>query len=163
MKRKVLGMMIVLTFFGSLAHADFVNIPPSEFRSWNDDSNQLFMAPSGWAEYCLKDTTTGAIVAPVHLPNGAIIKNMRVMYIDNDGTHNIQAILRRVNMYTGNGVHIFDITSSGLSPSIRTMIDSSAPSGAIRLVSNSVLQYYVMIYFTAPSADLRLYGVVIEY
>jgi hypothetical protein len=163
MKKMAVGILLIGAFLCSLAWADFVNVPPSEFRSWNDDADQLKMAPSGWADFCLKDTVQGAIVAPVHVPNGAIIKNIRVMYIDNDATYSIRVVLTRVNMYNGNTADIFDITSSGASVSIRTMIDSSAIPASLRLVSNAVCQYYVLAYFSDPSEQLRLYGIVVEY
>jgi hypothetical protein len=163
MKKWVLGFLGCL-FLLSVAQAGIVNVPLNCIRSWNDDSNQLaFICTGPTAVYLYKDTSADNLYAPVYLPDGAIIKNIRVMYMDNDASGDVYAILFRSNMYTGTRDTLLQVQSSGASSAIQNMVGSTCTPPSLRLVNNAACQYFLRLYFTSFGTDLRIYGVAIEY
>lgn len=109
---------------------------------------------------------TGNEVAPfrqyinINLPHGAIIKNIKVFLIDNNGTSNLS-----VGLYThSNNFHqLATLSSSGLSSSASTQ---TLDSGTISLTVNNLTRgYFLLLYSSSWPADntLKLDRILITY
>lgn len=102
--------------------------------------------------------TTGEIHAPVYLPNGAVITEVRFYIYDNDATYDF--VYLQIFRYT---------MSSGAS----TFSSATIPTGTYALssytctpnwtVDNSLYQYMLRIGMPQNSSNHRLYGVRITY
>jgi len=157
----------VLAFFallsGSYLMAEFVNVPSAAFQSQGDSGIEI----SSRYAYIALGSTEQILYAPVYLPDGAIIKNMRVQYLDNDATFDISVELVQANTYAGTYTVLLNATSAGASPNVQSMVDSdcspNAPSK--RLAVNAVLTWVIRVNMGAPGLgnSTRIYGVVIEY
>jgi len=147
---------MVLLLLGTRAYGDKINIPPCAFHPASDLDSRYLMND---AEYI---TGSSALYAPVCLPDGAIIKNMKAMVVD-ASLGWLDIVLYRVNMYTKAQEMIFWVGThySPDSSDIRPLIASSVSPPSLRLVNNGACQYYIW-YFSGGS-NLRLHGITIEY
>lgn len=102
--------------------------------------------------------TTGEVHAPVYLPNGAVITEVRFYIYDNDATYDFVYLqLFRYTMSSGAGIFssvaiptgTFGITSYATTPNYT--------------VDNSLYQYMIRIGMPQNSTNHRLYGVRITY
>lgn len=108
--------------------------------------------------------TSDAFVAPVQLPNGAIIQSIRAAVWDNS-TSSLSVELVRNDMLNPAFSTLFSVASVGASPSTVILVDStsSVPSP----VNNLTHAYFV--YVTCPGSwatemsNLRFQGITITY
>ena len=159
----ILGMVCLFLFMSSVARAEKLSVPACGFIAQGHQAEQLQMPLSMGNYIYRKDTTEAIFYTPVYLPQGSIIKWIRVHVIDNDSTYDIQGALFRGNKYTGAGNMIYFVQTSGASSSVRHFTDTSPSPPAQTLVNNDVCTYWVGIAFGAgPSGlDRRVYGVTI--
>jgi len=152
------AMVLMIGGWGAPAVlADFIHIPASEFNV--SPSDGMFMG----GQFVYKTDTIGYLTAPVHLPDGAIIKNIRVFYYDNH-VSSIQVSLYRRNQYTDDFTQLFYLQTAEAINSDRFAVDSTcSPAPSYRKVYNNACQYYLRVYFGATGNDLKIYGVAIEY
>lgn len=153
---KIALVISVLLIMGSIVRGEKINIPPCAFHPANDVEARYLMNDG---EYV---TGSSALFAPVDLPDGAIIKNMKAMVVD-ASLGWLDIVLYRINMYTKAKEMIFWVGThySPDSSDIRSLIDSSVSPASLRLVNNGACQYYLW-YFSGGS-NLRLHGITIEY
>ena len=159
--KKLLRMsvfLILLVGCVSLASADFVSVSFADFKG--DTETEEFDINKNWVE---KETANGHLYAGVNFPNGAVIKNMRVLLLDNSADYDVTARFIRANMYLGAGDFIFQVTSSGASTAVQSLVDSSTGLASNRKVYNNVLNYGVQLDFDGGDGLIRVYGVVFEY
>jgi hypothetical protein len=155
-----LGCFLLVTGF---LMADFVTVTPAAFDDDNDDPNTR--NTDMWGTY-LTNTAGAWFLAPVHLPDGVTLLNIRLHYLDSNAGANIDIYcnLIRVNKYTGGRDYLFQTNTSGpASGSIRSVVDNTCPTPAWRLVRNNACNYYILIGFNTTGSSLRVYGVTIEY
>ncbi len=152
------ALILLFVFSASTTRADFVNVPASAFRG--DTESEDFDCDG---IYVIKTSTVGLLYASVYLPDGAVIKNMRLLYQDNSTHYNVTATLWRMNMFTGGSTALFLVSTSGASPTPQSLVDSTTSVPANRMVYNNVLQYCVSLYFNGGDSNIRVYGVTIEY
>jgi hypothetical protein len=154
-------MVFFACFFllAGLALADFVTISPIEFDDDDDDANSQNCEM--WGEY-VYDSGGVWLLAPVHLPHGARIRNMRIFFVDNHA-QDLWFNFYRINKFTGVREIIFGGTTSGASASIRTIVDSTCSPPALRAVLNNTCSYFMALGFNAASSGMRCLGVTIEY
>ena len=155
--------MVVLTIAilcpANTLQADFVNVPFSSFHQ-GDAGFRHYTLASG---YVFSPNNSVTLFAPVHLPDGVVIKNIRLSYLDNDGAFNIELSLKRMNMFSGELNTMFSTSSSGASGSMRTVVDSScSPAASYRKVYNNACQYFLQVSLRTPSTQ-QIYAVTIEY
>jgi hypothetical protein len=150
--------IFLLVFSASLAMADWVNVPAAAFKA--DKESEDFDINAGYVQ---KPTTDGYLYAPVNLPNGAVIKNIRLLYMDNSASYDVTAILIRANMYNNTTMALFQVSTSGASGTYQSLVDSTTPVAANRKVYNNVLQYAVQLYFSGGDDLILVMGVTIEY
>lgn len=134
-------------------------IPAYAFLPRNDDPNWGFK--SGYLY--LKDTSPvfGAVAAPVHLPDGAIITKVVMRYWFNAPEGGIQGKLYRRNMYTDEEQFMVSTLGvTGMAPSWRTDEETNIWGPRI---SNSGYSYYLFIRFTGKGEEIRLAGIKIIY
>jgi len=104
--------------------------------------------------------TTGVFVAPLHLPDGAVITKMSVRYIDNSAS-DFSVSINRSDMFGGapSTTTVGSISTSGTSLNWQTGVVSSFTNATI---DNSQYAYYVLLTGMASSQHI-LGGVIIEY
>lgn|GEM_PF-4079091 len=105
---------------------------------------------------------TGSATAAIHLPDGAVITELRVFMID-DATADMQfLLLRRPLMGTAGGtIASIDTSSVSRDPAVRVMNDVSISGGTI---DNFVNQYLLRVVIAPTSVgDLEFRGAVITY
>jgi len=164
-KTAVFGCLVLAVMLSaSRLTAEFVYVPASAFHT-QDESGGLWLEGM-YGQYVYRASTGhGWLYAPVSIPDGAVIKNARLLYYDNGGY--IEFHFYRYNMYSGSAHMLFDGTTVGLpaSTEIRSLVDSSvsplAPS--YRKVHANALSYTVRVSLSQLGDTLRIYGFVIEY
>jgi hypothetical protein len=124
--------------------------PDDETHTYNKSNGKL--SPS---------TTGGIFSAPVHLPNGAVVKKMVVKYKDNNFTDSFYLDFLRNNMMGGGGQQLasFESTDTGTgfaSAQITASIVNST-------IDNSTYAYKLFFYSADGTTNHELGGVLIEY
>jgi len=159
MRKKWMVFFACFFLLTGLALADFVTISAIEFNDDDDDSNTRNC--DIWGEY-IYDAGGVWHLAPVHLPHGAIVRNMRVNFYDNHA-QDIWINFYRINKFTGVQEYIFQIPTSGAVAGIRSIVDNTCTPPALRGVVNSACDYFVAIGFNAQSSALRIHSVTFEF
>ena len=150
--------LILLAACISVSSADFVHVSWADFKG--DKHDEGYDINMNWVD---KQVDSGHLYAGVHLPEGAIIKNMRVLLIDTSADYNVTVRFIRSNMYLGTGDSIFEVSSSGSSGAVQSLVDSSTDVASNRKVYTNVLTYSVQLYFSGGDGNIKVYGVVFEY
>ncbi|MDB5206934.1 MAG: hypothetical protein JWR72_2009 [Flavisolibacter sp.] len=112
----------------------------------------------------LTTNTFRKVVAPVHLPHGAVLQNMTVYVIDNSVTDNLLILLSRKlqldNFAADNLGFVISAGSTGISTAYPTSLGSN-------VVDNSVNTYYLYAGLNnSPNpwtGNIYLRGVIIQY
>jgi len=158
--KKAFMVLICLFLLTAVAQADKITLGPADFV---DDMGAANAYDITNEEYIIKTTASGTLVAPVHLPDGAIIKSVTVIYYDND-TSAIYWYLGRANKYTGTIDYLYTDYTPGTSTSIRSSVDYSCfPAPSYSQVINGACHYWIELRFYVVSTDLRVYGITIDY
>ena len=157
-KRILLAGILGAALLTGPVFADFIHVPGAAFTG---DSAQE-RVNRGYYLHPLD--SIGNLYAPVELPHGAIIKNVRIFYRDNHATGNLVVSLYRRNLYNSDFHELFHLETSGTSMTDQVQVDSSVnPAPAYRKVYNNACQYYLQAFFSGYSTSLKLYGVTIEF
>ncbi len=100
-------------------------------------------------------------VAPVFLPDGAIVTKVKVTYYDNEASYDGHIDLVKVYMYGGGEILMASEGTSG-TPGFSTVTDNTIIS---ETVSNDGYNYYLSasMTYSSNSLNMRLYGAEIEY
>lgn len=159
MTKKLLVCFACFFLLASVAMADFVTVTPVAFN--DDDDEAGARNCSIWGEY-VSDSGGVWLLAPVNLPHGAVVKNMRVHYLDN-AANDIWINFYRVNKWTGVQEYIFQVTTTGAENTIRSVVDSTCTPAARRMIYNNSCNYIVAIGFNTAGTAQRIYGITIEY
>lgn len=163
-KGRLFGCLVLILLLSAPALlAEFVYVPASAFKT-QDESGGLWLEGM-YGQYVYRGSAgQGWLYAPVLIPDGAVIKNAKLMYYDNGGY--MEFHFYRYNMYSGSAHMLFSGTTVGLPDSIeiRSLVDSSIPyAPSYRKVYANVLSYTVRVSLSQLGDTLRIYGFVIEY
>jgi len=154
------------------ATAQSYSIDPSDFsglrtNSKKDKDNALiFEDNTAFVGVFKKDEGT-SLIAPIHLPDGAVIQQILFYYMDRDAQNLALSVMRRA--YTGNNDPVIPTwNSTGNSSSVQTSMH--APSPGKEVIDNSLYSYRVIINLN-PTSDAndsndpthRVYGLQIKY
>jgi len=161
MKKHIVLLLSLFVVVAAPARADKISIGPADFMDPGDASDALGIG--GWCEYVYKDTEMGNLYAPVHLPDGCVIMNIRLVYFDTDADDDVDCHLIRRNKFSGATQPLFSTSSSGFLAGSRSIVDSSCVPASNRLVNNGACTYFINLYFSDWGTDLRVYSVTIEY
>ncbi len=159
--RKIISVLLFACFLFSTVlpvNAQRINIPPSAFTETFDDTRSL----GNDGQY----VWGGPMIAPVYLPDGATLRKMKVIYIDNFNLAEVMVQLYRVNMYTGTKVLIFQVFShlwAGDSPDIASMSTSSCANSNWKKVNNGGYQYFLIFNPYGGNGSLQLHGVTLAF
>jgi hypothetical protein len=158
------GVLVFMVFFLlSPLVADHVNVPASAFKSGSSSFDALWN-PLGGDYVYLGGTGSSTLCAPVFLPDGVMIKNMRVVYYDNDSGDDLHVELHRQNVFVpGTTLVVFEFSSSGATNAVQYAVDSTTPVPAKRKVQNGPVTWFIKAHFGDAGPSLRLYSVQIEY
>jgi len=143
----------------SAAYSDYLFIPARAFHGDAQTVDYDSYETRIWME-----TSGGYLVAPVYLPQGAVVDGVFLFYKDN-GTGYIRCELMRVNPDADGYVQQFPITTSGASPDVQHAVNWAVTAGT-RTINNAVFTYYIRLYFSSSatgSTDYSVYGVRIHY
>jgi hypothetical protein len=163
MRKTFLGIVILL-ILTPLITADYVNVPASAFTG--KDSSVPYTRPTYGECVYITSGGSGYLTAPVILPDGVIIKYVRLNFIDNTDSGFILVHLVRLNHFNGISANVFSVTTenSASSPSMQWVVDNTAsPTSAYRKVRNGQVTWNISAYLSSSSPDLRIYSVQIEY
>jgi len=153
-------VLICLFLLTAIAQADKITLGPADFVDDMGAANAYDITSDA---YLIKTTAAGNLYAPVHLPDGAVIRSVTLVYYDNDAG-SIYWYMGRCNKYTGVTDYLFTDYTPGASTAIRSSVDSScSPAASYRKVYNGACHYWFELRFYVVSANLRAFGVVIDY
>jgi hypothetical protein len=109
----------------------------------------------------INQATSGAMVAPVHLPHGATITAFQVFYYDNSPS-DMTVYLARQYMTGGGYQFMTSVATGGASTTYRNGTSTTIVSP---IVDNTLHSYHVYAYSTSwpASSDLRIKGALITY
>jgi hypothetical protein len=100
------------------------------------------------------------MVAPVHLPHGAIVTRFTAYFYDNSSAENMTATLYRQGMTSSYGV-LGQVYSSGSSTSYQSALDTTI---GYATVDNINYGYHVSAYCNPwVGSALKIKGAVIQY
>ena len=102
---------------------------------------------------------SGALVAPVHLPHGALVTSVKAYYYDIAATANIILRLYDLDMATGG----YNLLSSAASPGNSGYVNTTDLTIGNATVDNVNRGYLVQATSVSWSSDLKIMGVVITY
>jgi hypothetical protein len=131
----------------------YYSIPHAAFEA-EDDSRNYFRT----SQYLYMESGSGTFYAPVHLPDGSTIKDLRIWYVDNNDTTEITSNLYRMTLSSGGVGSFGTITTSSSSTSLRNTgvtIDLQ--------VDNQLYAYYVRVLLPTYSTNIRLLAARIRY
>jgi hypothetical protein len=121
-------------------------IPREEGYDFTKVSNSLYMQGS-----------SGAFSAPVYLPQGATVTELKVVAEDNSGGSLTGYLYRRTGSVSG---AMAGITTNGAVAGWRTFTDSTVSEPVI---NNNDYAYFVLVGFGVASPSLELDRVIIKY
>jgi hypothetical protein len=135
------------------------------------------MRRSSFGGYAYSDSSPDTIFisdmyAPVHLPDGARITELRCDFYDNDGTDDLSTSTARLRYRPHDSVSTFIIASLGMSTTgavadIQSISDTTILSSA-EIVDNGNNTYWIQASWSIPqpavgSVNIRFYGCTIDY
>jgi len=134
------------------------SVPHTAFTPGND--NYSFNKNSGY----LRNTSTSTQVyyAPVHLPEGATVTELKASFWDNEASNSGHIELHKFYRYTGSSMLMAQFTTSGVYPGI---IHYSSTSITSETISNDGYGYYLMVSmgYSSSEYNMRFYGAEIVY
>jgi len=141
-------------------------INKAEFHPLNGAAEQL-IGRSGWGDYVYRSdtSTTNYFYAQLNVPHGAIIKYVRLHYMDDDASNNIAIALVRTNKYTGSSSSLYVIWTSGASSAIQYLDDNSvSPAPSYALTNTDACNYHIYLQLDGKGQNVqRFYGVTVVY
>ena len=137
------------------ARTHYLTIPAEAFHP---GSNVNYFNTYGMGGAYISATGGNALVAPVHLPDGATVTKMTV-YFNDSSTSDMTVYFHRLS-YTGGGYfNLATVTSSGTA-GYYTKTDTTISYATI---DNTDGGYLIYAYSTAWDSNLKLMGVTITY
>lgn len=152
----------------------YYSIDPSAFRHLRangmaaGDNLAVFEADNTFVT-ALADGLGEEVIAPINLPDGAVIREMTLMYWDDDDNENVTLKLMRKEL-AGNNQTMINWESSGATSSVRT--ETFSDFQGMEKVDSENFTYRVVIIFDIKAEDLiddpldarqRIYGIRIKY
>jgi hypothetical protein len=141
-------------FLYAASRTRYFSIPVRAFQSNNKDMPWKIL-PTGAGEYVTSSSFPAGVsvelAAPVHLPDGAVVTELRVAVIDDTPDFNISVSLKRAAISNSPPSNMASVTSSG-TPNETNLVDSSISNATI---DNSQFCYWVQANWN-NSADLDI-------
>jgi hypothetical protein len=150
----------------------YYNLDPSDFRSLRvqdkkDHDNGLIFDDNTTFITVHKKDDGDALIAPIHLPDGASIQQFTLYYMDRD-SKNITLNVYRKPFTGSNDPMVATWTSSGSSGAVQSSVHTPTPGKAI--IDNSLFTYRLVVQLDitddsndANDADQRIYAVQVRY
>jgi hypothetical protein len=101
---------------------------------------------------------SGALVAPVHLPQGAVVTSFKVFFNDTS-TSNMDVYLDCLSLTSGGYSSLANVSSTGIS-GYGNISDTTITNGTI---NNTTCGYTVYAYSTSWNSSLKIMGALITY
>ena len=159
--RMIFAGSFLFILFAGFIMADSIFLSPADFETFFDDNHMVTDYYKGDYLHNYAGATYRHFLAPVHLPEGASITSVTVIYED-DSTGAITVYVKRRNMY------------SHVTQSMATWSTTGDVSGwrsykithlTYPNINNEGYGYWVWLYFSDQNAgtDLRIDGIKINY
>jgi hypothetical protein len=153
-------MAAACLFAAGTANADSLVINPSDFVVGQPGTSNVIHTYMGTSLYVYADSTYRYHYAPVHLPHGAQVTSVIVLY-DDDSTYNVTVGLYRANIYNRTQQAMCSWTSSADTSAHLTYKIQPITYGYI---NNTGYGYYVYVYFNGGAgSSLEIEGIRINY
>ena len=137
------------------ARTHYLTIPAEAFHP---GSNVNYFNTYGMGGAYISATGGNALVAPVHLPDGATVTKMTV-YFNDSSTSDMTVYFHRLSYIGGGYFNLATVTSSGTA-GYYTKTDTTISYATI---DNTDGGYLIYAYSTAWDSNLKLMGVTITY
>lgn len=131
----------------------YLMVPPCAFRP---ERGGYSFDNSGFALFQL-DGMSDWFYAPVFLPQGAVITELRMHYLDNSSSNIVLYVMRR----GGHGSSSVEASCSSTGEGAENYGDAIEPVSNAHPIDNSRYRYYLYLYL--PNTLLYLYEVRITY
>ncbi len=128
--------------------------------TFHSGSNTSFLAGDAVGGAYQSQPGGGWLMAPVHLPDGAVITALHATFLDNATGNMVVALQTRT--ISGTLIEIASVASSGASVSVQTATTNAITDG---VVDNSTRGYHLRVFSSNWPGNLllRVFGVRIEY
>jgi hypothetical protein len=132
----------------------YYSLPHADFEAANDAYN--YLRSTATPGYLMMNSGFGYFWAPIHLPDGSTIEELRIHYYDSNDTLDVQAVLYRMSFSTGS------LTSHGSAVSSTVGYGNTSTSPSLT-IDNATYAYMVRLYLPTYGTDLRFIGTRIRY
>lgn len=112
----------------------------------------------GMGGACIQSGSSGALVAPVHLPQGATVTAFKVFFNDTSA-NNITVDLHRLSLTTGGYTTMASVSSSGVS-GYGSVTDTTITLPTIDNITGS---YHVYAYWGTGDCNIKVMGALVTY
>ncbi len=166
-KLEVSGNVKAANYIYSTPKTFHYTLSGSDFASEKSTDTVVVSVGSGGVN--MQNNISGKrIIAPVHLPDGAIMVKMTVYFTDNSSSDNLRAILYRKtilnNIFPDNLGFVASTGSSGVTTAYQTPVNSFSSSN---VVDNSLYTYYISGEVESSNgiwiSNMDIRAIVIEY
>ena len=148
------------TFSYASPRVKTLGIPPEAFRA-AISTQQGFFGSGGGDAFLDSAVTSGGMVAPVYLPDGAVITAFEVFFRDNSATVDLAVSINRRPYASGAYTPMASVTSSGASASALSLVDTSIVDAT---VDNGTNVYMINVFCTDwAGSTTTIKGVKITY
>ncbi len=151
---EVVGIAMADTLQLATAATRYYSIPNSAFVPYDESLNYT----RSWG-YLYAYIGNGRFYAPITLPHGAVIKELRVTLFDNNDTTEVMVELDRMLFSSGEPYNEGAASSSGTSPSVRYA--SQTYNLTVDNENNAYMLYANL--GNSTNSSMRLYGARIKY
>lgn len=159
-KLEVLGNTTSNNYLYRTPKTRYLNIGEADFTIGMSANGDIVKSMGMGGAGIVNSTGINLINAPIHLPQGAIVTNIDVIYYDNSTTGNMTITFQSRNTYVINTISSGETTSASTTPQTISFapnitIDNSTYSYAMRIYSNG--------WPTDGDSIMRIYNVKITY
>jgi hypothetical protein len=159
-KLEVNGNIKAQSYKLSTPKTSYYSVPPSAFQAMS--SNDVISVSSFGISFNAVPTPSGGIVAPVNLPQGAIVTSFTLYFYDNAVGTDIKGELRLHYHGTSSGAIMASVSSAGV-PLGGNAVDNTINNS---FIDHQNFDYSIEVSSTVgawPGSSLMLYSAVITY
>ena len=145
--------------WANITRTEILKIPSAGFTSHISSNDVVY---DGKGVYFSGTSGTGSLHAPLILPNGATVTNVKFYYIDGDATLGMTAYSFQKMDHTPAGAQYANVSSGSIPNANNALQVSNVSQNVSEVIDNSTTFYRLV--FTMPfDVDLKLIGAEVQY
>lgn len=149
------------TYYHTLSAQDFRSSDPAAYEPFTVTTNGT---PGVFYSVLVPGSGTATLVAPVHLPQGATVTNLRLLaYRDNAGAIPLAAKLVGISAQAGSGAISRTISPTASITTDNPSIVQGADTGVSITIDNTAYTYYVQVDMNRTGGGQQLVNVRLTY